>query len=473
MSYQWLLIKYFLLPWLQSIDWQSFDDAALFNNQVLPESGSTFLVLEASQASYNDLLSSAFNGAESSYPNNFMDVIWPLWKASEVELCNAIYQCMLDNGDIQALLAASSGQGSSATPDQLAVSRPAITQPLISADTCDPDSAWGQASKLVDYIHTTTEDFLQNIALIDTVSDRWEAIIDIVPVLGDAVEATLNFVTETFEALLESYQASYNDSLRDELACQFFCKVMDNCGSLSLLDMMDVLLARYNLSTQTIWEIDSITTQVALSRAALIIASVGGLAYSGDDLVFIFWLFQLSAVAAGDHAFGMNGVREYYKEMLDSVPSSGWQSECDTCDQQPRNWHFRLSDGGWVRRSGWTSGEYVIGQGWKATTGGDHPGVPPGTTLGIRMLGNNGDFAGTWRVRIELSATVAGFGMGLAGAISHNFFPGASPGIPVGQRQVFEATVTGNNNAQLLLTTNRTGSYNHAVTIHRVTLMTV
>lgn len=222
--------------------------------------------------------------------------------------------------------------------------------PAIGGNDCSKDVVWGQSGKLVDYIHSSVEQFFEELAVTSTVSDRIEAFIDIVPVLGDAIEAVVNYITETGAAFLTSYDASWTDGLRDSIVCDIFCLALDkeDCR-LTIFDLIDYYYAKFNQVTDPSNQLNSSATLDVFARLSLTIGQAGGLVYVGDDLVYSCHLFLLVALAIGDTFAGVNSAADLYIEALDSVPSPGWASECPDCVE------------GWVHVFDFSGGDQ---QGW-------------------------------------------------------------------------------------------------------------
>lgn len=315
---------------LQITDLEASPEDTVQNDLIL-SSGVNSLVLSVTEQQYTKLLSAALNGVMTTYPDDFIEVIYPLFKAGKVTFCAAMLECLQNDADvINAIRNIVQEYLDSNTEITQDVSRSGLTAAGDSG--CDFDTVWGRVSKLVDFINQVNVDFFENIALLDNLSDKYEAIIDIIPVLGDAVEAVVNFATESFVVLLDSYNASWNDSLRDSIACDLFCIALENpTCSLSIQDVLDYLTERYDAVRQIDLPLASLTVQQSTITLTNFLVNIGGAVYSGDDMVYICWIVQLAAVAVGDQFFNINSAGTYYAESLDSVPSHGWASECDPC----------------------------------------------------------------------------------------------------------------------------------------------
>lgn len=306
-------------------------DGDSIENDIILSVGENNLLLSVTETEYVQLFSALLNGAITTYPDNYLNVIYPIIKAGKVTFCAALLECLLNDPDVIAAIQNIVNEYTNSNT----IIDPAVTKSgfqVLGNNGCDPDKVWGQVGKLVDYINQVNVDFLENFALIDAFADKYEAIIDILPVLGDVVEAVVNFATENSNSLKLSYEASYNDNLRDAIACDLFCiaQASPTC-QLTLQDVINYIQDRYDATRQIAFPLASLTVQQSTVTLTNVIASVGGGVYSGDDLVYIMMLFQLTAVAIQDVFDTVDSAGNYYAEMLDSVPSNGWDSECDDC----------------------------------------------------------------------------------------------------------------------------------------------
>lgn len=323
------------------------DGDSLANDIILSQEDNT-LVLTVTEQEYIRLLSAAFNGAITTYPEDYLNVIYPLIKAGKVSLCDAVLNCIEETEAIQSAIGNSSGGGSSASVPVT----PSTSQSYANAigdNGCDEDTVWGQSSKLVDFIHQTNVDFYENLNLISESTDKVEEWLSVIPALGAFVSAVINTVTDVGDALLSSYQASYNDALRDEIACAVFCIAVNNPDcSVTIQEVIDYLLQRYNLVAAPGNELNTLTTVATVARLGTVVAQGGGIAYSGDDMVYISFLVQLLAVSIANQYFNVTSIGTYYNEAYDSVPSPGWETECDDCvNTWCAEFDFALDDGGW------------------------------------------------------------------------------------------------------------------------------
>lgn len=268
---------------------------------------------------------------------------------------------------IQQIIGGASGPN--APVDQWTPGSGAIISP---PSGCDPNILWGRIGKLVDFMHQKNVDFFEELALYSQLSDKLETVIDILPIIGDAIEAAVNFVTETGDSLLASYQGSYDDTLRDQIVCDLFCIALDkgDC-SISLLDVQTYILDRYNANVAPGDVIELLSLVAALGSLATSVAQGGGLVYFGDEVVYAAFLLQVVSVITQDEFFGVEKQADYYIEMMDSVPSGGWELECDECVPIiPPCWDYKVTQYDSRHQADGALAEWVKGKGWKGEAGG-------------------------------------------------------------------------------------------------------
>lgn len=250
-------------------------------------------------------------------------------------LCDILLDCINTTPEIQAKIKEVSGQNPIVAErpiDPTTSSQGAYVTPEYPAVTgCDKDKLWGAVTKMVDFINQTNEDFLENLSLFSELSDKLEAWVDAIPVAGAVANIVVNTITEVGDDLLASYNASWNDTLRDKIACDLFCIAQQNSCALKLEHISQYVLDRYNLVSQAGQLPQGANLAILIAKIATVIAQGGGLVYSGDDLVYVMFLLQMQAVAIADKYFYIESSAAYYQEALDSVPSQGWSSECDDC----------------------------------------------------------------------------------------------------------------------------------------------
>ena len=110
---------------------------------------------------------------------------------------------------------------------------------------CALPNLWGAMRTLVEWLNGNNEQFLDELSTATTPAARGAALSDNIPginlgALGEALSAGITFLSS---ALVNGYDAYYDQSYADELACELFCIAQDNC-ELSIEQLYLVLSAR-------------------------------------------------------------------------------------------------------------------------------------------------------------------------------------------------------------------------------------
>jgi len=389
------------------------------------------LLLAVTEEQWTRLFSAALNGAYETYPQDYNEVLYPLIKAAKVTFCEAMIECLTNNEAVRNLVGQIAVDAVNAETDITEANTHSGAR-MLGGNGCDLDTVWGQMGKLVDYMNQVNLDFFENLNLLSTASDRVEAWLDIIPVLGDFAEAVVNGVTETGAALLSSYEASYNDSLRDEIVCDLFCLAIEQDGcTLTIQQVLEYLLERYNLNSGSLGALSALQMITTFNRLIAVIAQGGGLAYSGDDMVYISFIVQLAAVSIGEKFFQISSTGAYYNEMHDSVPSVGWETECFDCTLPTWSHTWDFSEG---------LGDWSIIQGVKNTyidPEDVHSSGANQSTRSIAVIITIPEDTTVTGAIMEYSYTLGGFAGAAGGSVAKAFHDGSS----YRHRQNFNAAV--------------------------------
>lgn len=212
----------------------------LDNDLILAETAQT-LALTVTLQQYTDLLSAALNGANRKFGERYIDVIYPLIKAGKNlagnMTCEDVADCIETNeATIAALIQQLSAQGYSPNGNSANNSSTNVTMsPSQSADnllpdgyTCSNAQLMATARGVVKQLDEASEDFFDSVEFVTNPIEAANIITDGVPVAG-----TVNNLSELADWLVqtmrESYSASYNQEVEDTLACDLYCRMVDEC----------------------------------------------------------------------------------------------------------------------------------------------------------------------------------------------------------------------------------------------------
>lgn len=298
-----------------------------------------FLVISVTGEEYQKLFTSVMEGADLIYNDESHQITWLLWKAAKnMTLCQAINQCLLASGG--GASPASGGDGSTIIPS---ASR---SRGLIPDDwTCDEDHAFGMARAIVESLHDTVRELMEQLELTTNVSELAAEVADNYPVIswGSSALDVVNWLVDTLQ---ETYVAAWSDVTRDEIACSLMCKIMDGCN----ISYDDIYRVYSNISFPGVpdlensnWD-DWVGWFLGLNLAANVnTVKAGGLA-------------ALAAVAFGSKVgtqlvAGIRSLELIIKLSVDEV-SNEWDILCDECPPDNFSHYFDLENEG---ASGWVA----------------------------------------------------------------------------------------------------------------------
>lgn len=195
------------------------EDTRTINEELALTDESQFLVLEVTAAQYNRLFNAIMTGADLVYGDEAHDVMWPFWRAATVgTFCEAVNACVANGGN-------GGGGGTPSVP----LVPPVLDKDLLPADfECDQDHAYGMARAVVEAINEGFMEFLQKIELATNPLELATELTDNVPIASVAATAgeVLNWMQDTIG---EIYVAAWSDASRDAIACEIYCKIMEEC----------------------------------------------------------------------------------------------------------------------------------------------------------------------------------------------------------------------------------------------------
>ena len=210
---------------------------------------------------------------------------------------------------------------------------PNTVLPDLTAD--DKDEIFGGAMALVLHLEERVKDFLSALAIAANIIDAVSELVSAVPILNmlpfDEILALMADINSFGESAVN---ASLTPELREQLACDMFCIIVDNGGDM-------------DTGTLESWRVENLDT---LNPGQ---ASIIGMSY------------LLSEKEHFDRYFlGLNDL------------NADWETLCTECAPPSGDWcytfDFTANDGGWLADilSGQTLAQHSAGNGWyHATTG--------------------------------------------------------------------------------------------------------
>jgi hypothetical protein len=303
-------------------------------------------------------------------PANFADVEHYATQALErllmpIDICELVADCIRDNESVQEAIQGTSGSGYG--PKTVINNTQYTNNVFISGDAddndCSPDAKFGRIKSLVAYIDEVMLDFFQVIDAATNILGQLDELISAAPVFETLpIDEAIGVIGSTGEFWKDSYDASVNTQLLEDIECELWCAYGDNCD-VTVGDVRELILERYNFNS-TQGALNVFSAFAVFARIAGTIAAGGVGTYIGADFVYLSWLLQLSAIEATGTFFGVDPI-DYVSAASDGTPSAGWvQCGCDNCT----DYDFTASDGGWYALAG-VGSTYVSGSGWQRGTG--------------------------------------------------------------------------------------------------------
>ena len=335
----------------------------------------TVLITQWSQSEYTEILSALEVGAALAFPEirqqiyyNFLrvtnamivdcDDVADCIETSEA-VATAIIQRLTENGYVP-----SDSSSSQPTPVQLTSAQETANILDGVTDCSDHSINMAIARAIVRELHETVQDVFENLELATNANEAAGIVLGAVPVAGTGAKV-IELVDWMQQTVVETYQAAYNQSSEDEIACTIYCNLESDC-EISL----DSLLTIYeDLGSITVPAIETIDDLIEF-----IVTTTMGIDVTG---VAIFHYFLLSALRFGGVVFELAGFNDLVYVIKNASNFHDYSYEqCDDCpttDPTKVYWRlfydFALSDWNWQPNSPPPlNNVYIAGSGWVGGT---------------------------------------------------------------------------------------------------------
>lgn len=308
------------------------------------------LTFQVTAEQWVKLFSAATAGADLLYPDQSIDVVFPLRQAVDCmpTFCQAVQNCIETVPGIQiTLIQITNYWGSEGEDGEL----PPVTaeNPEICVD-CDLDNLFGACTQMVDLIDQTITDIFEIIEAITNSVELANEVLELVPGLN-FLASVLDIANVLQEQLAENYAAAYTTLVRDDLRCALFCAVRDDCT----LDFEAMATVFSDLAGQSI---------LTLDLADFIEFFTTG-TFSGVEVVYASFWFVAGMIQYGGKVFNIDS--EKLVKMSASFlndPDSDWSTLCDC----PTDWSHELTGTAlqdfftpFALRATWDTDGWVIG----------------------------------------------------------------------------------------------------------------
>ncbi len=222
-------------------------ESVVFNPFPIDPDEKIKITLNVSLNEYVDLASAIDVGRDIAFNSDSMK-IWNLWTnavkeavvdCQEVADCidtslavqqsitneyqSTVEQFLDDNGSINPDKSDSTSTTETRLPDY------SVSPVSPPPDNCNLDELWSGIREMVVRIDDKGRDLLEDLTLINDRAEQIQGLIDLVPLLGDIIADVAEFFTQAVPDLLNGYNAFSNETEIDNLACELFSMVCDEC----------------------------------------------------------------------------------------------------------------------------------------------------------------------------------------------------------------------------------------------------
>lgn len=229
---------------------------------------------------------------------------------------------------------------------------------------CDMNKLWGAIRHgIVERLDDTARDLLEDLAAINDTPQRFQAFIDVIPVLGDVAEGIVTLATEVIPDILNLYDSYSSEAVLDEIACDLFALVCNDCA----LPTFEQL---YNYYSTLGYEMSAMNAQTLAPMMQKIAGMIG--TFQPASIVYhsmiTFQLFTLYLQATWNGNSGVATIHKWAK-LGEDFGSDNWVDLCDACNEQYQvfEWDYTVSQYDSVKASGFSTsgGTWIAGKGWR------------------------------------------------------------------------------------------------------------
>lgn len=372
----------------------STDGDSLANDIVLELETEYELKLTVTGSQYTKLLSAAMNGAYRFWPNETLDIIWPLIKAGKeyamsceqvaecietsVETQDALADVILNNETVyNAILEKIKQSGVNTPQGQIDVNNDTVNSigqvendmAIGVIEDCNNDKLWGAIRYgVVAYLEDNALNFLEDLNTIADKGQRASRLVSGIPIVGDMLSATVSEFAEVIPDLLNLFNSYASETVRDNIACELFQIGCNDC----VLPTYGDLIGYYSAFGVTGFDdIEDMAFQLATDLLVGTSTLTGSIVY---HTIIAYELAILYVGARFNQALGFK-MLDIWADIGEDFASDNWEILCGGCgDTGIYEYDFTVSDCNFLL-SGAGRGAYVAGVGWRSTNDGSQTGV--------------------------------------------------------------------------------------------------
>lgn len=252
------------------------------------------------------------------------EIVYPLLDSSSDCFCDLVTDCILNNSSTTNAIRKIVNSSTVGTPSDN------LTDGIIGS-SCSEDVVWGATNQFVDDLNLYIEDSFQ---VIETATNFVEVIADWLggfPVVGGLLSLIPDILTYIQDTLAEEYESAYNQTLANEIKCELFCLLLQDC-EIDVTTIFNYFIEQAGLS-------------VIPDNLEDVIDFVLNGVFTGDTWVYAMSALAVGFLALGDPVIGSlpfitfpstNALRISFALGANN-PSNDWQILCDPCQFE---WEF-------------------------------------------------------------------------------------------------------------------------------------
>ena len=220
---------------------------------------------------------------------------------------------------------------------------------------CNPDELYGKIVRMIEYIHDTVMDFLE----------EWETYTNGVEVVGAlselpfldeiGLDAIFSYAQDITDSVKEAFETDYSVAWLEDRSCEIFCSLKDNC-EVSIEDLANFFA-------------DKVSSQISLSNVVELFQSLIDLDIEGFNVADAYFAFFFGALKIANLIIPIEfGIEKFFKliRMFDE-PNNDWEVLCEDCsdDETPMNCsNLKIDNSLWTPAQG-NYAIWVDGSGYK------------------------------------------------------------------------------------------------------------
>jgi hypothetical protein len=199
-------------------------------------------------------------------------------------------------------------------------------------ENCDLNTLWGGLRYgLVERADDDVRSVLESLAAITSIPDRLIEFIEIIPVVGDLAQATLDLATEAIPTLLAFFDSYSSLDHMDEYACGLFSIVCEECRYPTFQEIWD-----YNKS----FGIETMPEMASAVFQAVVDALVGSSESASQIAYFTLMNFRLATLLLQATFNGKTGTSAVIQDATlgEDFGNDNWLALCETCNASYQLW---------------------------------------------------------------------------------------------------------------------------------------